>query len=77
MNEADQIADDKWQLTLSFSTGETIGNGGDSDQHLCGIAVPWLYLLPCWIVGLILSDFLICRRDLRCVDFFNVKVSNL
>ena len=35
MNEADQMENDKWQLThsLSYSVGETVGNSGDSGQH--------------------------------------------
>lgn len=47
MSEADQMEDDKWQLTLrlSYSVGETIGSGGGSGQHLSGTAEPWLQLI--------------------------------
>lgn len=35
INEAGQMEDDKWQqtLSLSYSVGETVGNGRDSGQH--------------------------------------------
>lgn len=30
---------------------------------------PWLHLLPCQNVGLVLPDFIISRGELRCADF--------
>jgi len=59
------MEDNKWQRTrsLSYSVGETVESGGGSGQHLSGTAEPWLHLLSCWDVGLVLPDFLICRSE--------------
>lgn len=56
-------------ISFSYSVGDTIVSGGDSGQHLSGKAGPWLHVLPCQNVGLVLPDFLTCRRKLRCADF--------
>lgn len=63
-------------ISFSYSVGDSIVSGGDSGQLLSGKAGPWLHLLPCQNGGLVLPDFLIYRRKLRCADFFDVKVSD-
>lgn len=66
MNEADQMEDDKWPLThsLTYSVGETVGNSGESGI-LSGIAEPWLHLLPCRNVGLVLPWFVEENLDVQ------------